>query len=187
MLVDIQESLKVLRKDGTILYPTDTVWGLGCDATKSKAVNNIYKIKNRKEKKSLIILVSSIEEIPNYVEHFPKQISDLIQNYPKPLTIVFPGAKNISKNLIPADGTIAIRVVKNAFCIQLIQELGNPLVSTSANISGSTTPIIYREIAKEIKSKVDYIVKHQQKKLSPASPSSIIKVDHLGNYEMLRS
>lgn len=186
MQTEINNTIKALTKGGTILYPTDTVWGLGCDATNSKAIAKIYKLKSRSEKKSLIILVDHIDRIQEYVETVPKQIEDLINNYHKPLTIVFPKAKNLSKNIIPEDGSIAIRVVKHEFCQKLIKEFGKPIVSTSANISGTPTPVVYREIADIIKSKVNYIVNIEQDKILPSSPSSVIKIDDEGNYEVLR-
>ncbi len=184
---EINNSLKILKKGGTILYPTDTVWGIGCDATNAKAVAKVFNLKSRPEKKSLIILLDEISKISDYVKVFPPQVIDLINSYDRPLTIVFPGAKNLAKNLISDDGAIAIRVVNNAFCKKLISELGKPLVSTSANISGSPTPNVFRDISKYIKEKVDYIVNVDQEKLVPAKPSSVIKIDVNGSYEILRS
>lgn len=186
MKTEITNALQVLKKGGTILYPTDTVWGIGCDAINSKAISKVYNLKSRPEQKSLIILVDSVDRIANYVDKVPQQVHDLINNYHKPLTIVFQNAKNLAKNLIADDGSIAIRVVKNDFCKELIKELGKPLVSTSANVSGTPTPVVYREISEIIKEKVDYIVNVDQEKIEPASPSSVIKVDNDGNYEILR-
>jgi len=186
MQTEIDKSIKILKSGGTILYPTDTVWGIGCDATSNKAVSKVFSIKKRKEKKSLIILLASVEEISNYISHYPSQVSDLINHYHKPLTIVFPGAKNLAKNLIAQDGTVAIRVVKHEFCKNLIKQFGKPLVSTSANISGSQTPIVFRDISSHILDKVNYVVNLEQGKLTPANPSTIIKVDITGNYEILR-
>ena len=187
MQTEINNAIKILAKGGTILYPTDTVWGLGCDATNTKAISKIYKIKSRSETKSLIILVDHVDRIQDYVETVPKQVEDLIKNYHKPLTIVFPKAKNLAKNLIPQDGTIAIRVVNHPFCQQLIQEYGKPIVSTSANVSGTSTPVIFREISDVIKKKVNYIVTIDQNNILPSSPSTVIKVDKDGNYEILRA
>ncbi len=187
MQTEIINTLKILESGGTILYPTDTVWGIGCDATNNKAVAKIFKIKNRKEQKSLIILLDSIDEISKYVRHFPLQVKDLIHHYHKPLTVVFPDAKNLAKNLIAKDGTIAIRVVKHPFCKKLIKEFGKPLVSTSANLSGNPTPNLFRDISTILKKKVNYVVNLEQDSLNPASPSTIIKVDTTGNYEILRA
>jgi len=187
MQTEINKSLKILKKGGNILYPTDTVWGIGCDATSNKAVAKIFAIKSRPEKKSFIILLDSIDKIKDYVEVFPPQVADLIRNYNRPLTIVFPGAKKIAKNLIAEDGSIAIRVVNHPFCKKLIADFGKPLVSTSANVSGSATPILFRDISNYIKGKVDFIVDIDQHKLVPVSPSTVIKIDNTGNYEILRS
>ncbi len=186
MKIEINNSLNVLKKGGNILYPTDTVWGIGCDATNAKAVSKIFAIKSRAEKKSFIILLDDVESIKNYVEKIPLQVNDLILNYNRPLTIVFPGAKNLAKNLISDDGTIAIRIVQHSFCKNLIKELGKPLVSTSANVSGTPTPNLFREISDFIKDKVGYVVNIDQHKLIPTSPSTVIKIDVTGNYEILR-
>lgn len=185
MQKEIDHVLKILKKGGNILYPTDTVWGIGCDATNSKAVAKIFSIKKRKEKKSFIILLDDVGKIKHYVENYPQQIDDLIKNY-KPLTVVFPGAKNLAKNLIAEDGTIAIRIVYHDFCNQLIKAYGKPLVSTSANISGTQTPTLYRDIDDYIKEQVNYVVDVEQDKLTPVSPSTVIKIDAIGNYEILR-
>jgi len=183
---EIKRAIKALQKGGNILYPTDTVWGIGCDATSSKAVAKIFKIKGRSEKKSLIILLDNADKIKDYVADYPQQVSDLLHNYHKPLTIVFPGAKNLAKKLIAEDGSIAIRIIRHEFCNNLIKEFGKPLVSTSANISGVETPLLFRNISDFVKEKVDYIVDYEQNKLHPSSPSSVIKIDDTGNYEVLR-
>jgi len=186
MQAEVTKSLAILKKGGTILYPTDTVWGVGCDATSSKAVSKIFSLKSRNEKKSLIILLDSAHKIKNYVSHFPEQAIDLIDHYHKPLTIVFSGAKNIAKNLIAEDGTIAIRIVKHRFCTELIKKFGKPLVSTSANVSGTPTPAVFRDITEFIKSQVNFVVDYEQDKLEPATPSTVIKMDQNGSYEILR-
>ncbi len=186
MQTEINNALKVLKKGGIILYPTDTVWGIGCDATNSKAISKVYNIKSRVENKSLIILVDEMDRLQNYVANVPDQVKDLIKNYHKPLTVVFPNAKNLAKNLVAEDGTIAIRVVNHEFCKQLIKALDKPLVSTSANVSGTSTPIVFRDISDLIKEKVNYIVNIDQHKLDPASPSTVIRIDDDGNYEILR-
>jgi len=183
---EIQKAIKILNKGGNILYPTDTVWGIGCDATNTKAVAKVFKIKGRSEQKSLIILLDAIEKIKDYVSVYPNQVSDLIENYHKPLTIVFPGAKNLAKNLIASDGSVAIRIIRHEFCKKLIQKFGKPLVSTSANISGDETPLMFRDISDYIKEKVGYVIDHEQDKLHPASPSTVIRIDETGNYEILR-
>jgi len=186
MQTEIDKAIKILSKGGTILYPTDTVWGIGCDATNSKAISKVYNIKSRSEKKSLIILLDHIDHIQDYVKMVPKQVEDLIKNYHKPLTVVFPNAKNLAKNLVPEDGSIAIRIVNHPFCRQLIKTYGKPIVSTSANISGTPTPVVFRDIAEIIKSKVNYVVDIDQNNIHPASPSTVIKIDTSGNYDILR-
>jgi len=183
---EITKAIEVLKKGGSILYPTDTVWGIGCDATNAKAISKIFAIKNRQEKKSFIVLLDHVDKIKDYVNHYPKQVGDLIRNYHKPITIVFSGAKNLAKNLIADDGTIAIRVVKHDFCRKLIQEYGKPLVSTSANISGAETPILFREINNYIIQKVNYVVNIERDNLVPSKPSTVIKMDRTGNYQILR-
>ena len=187
MKKEIDKALKILKKGGNILYPTDTVWGIGCDATNNKAVAAVFSLKKRPEKKSFIILLDQIDKIKDYVEVFPPQVSDLISNYNRPLTIVFPKAKNLSKNLIADDGSIAIRVVRHDFCKRLIHALGKPLVSTSANVSGTQTPLLFRDIDDYIKEKVNYVVDLDQHRINPISPSTVIKIDEKGNYEILRS
>jgi len=183
---EIKKSKDVLKKGGTILYPTDTVWGIGCDATSSKAVAKVFSLKSRNENKSLIILLDSVDKIKDYVKNYPEQASDLIRNYHKPLTIVFSGAKNLAKNLVAEDGTIAIRVVKHEFCSNLIKAFGKPLVSTSANVSGTPTPAVFRDISDYIKSHVNHVVNVEQDNLQPATPSTVIKMDQTGNYVVLR-
>lgn len=187
MQTDIKKAIEVLKKGGTILYPTDTVWGIGCDATNNKAVSKIYSLKNRSEKKSMIVLLDDVNKIKDYVAHYPEQASDLIRDYHKPLTIVFEGAKGLAKGLIADDGTVAIRVVKHDFCKKLIKELGKPVVSTSANVSGDPTAAVFRDITDFIKSKVSYVVGFEQGNLSPATPSTVIKMDATGSYQVLRS
>lgn len=186
MQTEIKKTIEVLKKGGTILYPTDTVWGIGCDATNSKAVAKVFSLKSRKENKSLIILLDSVDKIKNYVQNYPEQASDLIDSYHKPLTIVFSGAKNLAKNLIAEDGTIAIRIIKHEFCNKLIKGFGKPLVSTSANVSGTTTPAVFRDITDFIKSHVNHVVNVEQDNLQPSTPSTVIKMDQTGNYEILR-
>src|SRR5271157_3173642 len=133
---EIKKCVEVLKKDGTILYPTDTIWGIGCDATSQKAVEKIYHLKKRVESKSLIILLADMKEISNYVETIPEIARDLMKNVDRPLTIIYPNAKNLAKNVIAEDNSIAIRIVKNEFCKNLIRTFGKPIISSSANYSG---------------------------------------------------
>jgi L-threonylcarbamoyladenylate synthase len=174
---DIEKCLATLKSGGTILYPTDTIWGIGCDATNAEAVAKIYAIKKRDEKKSMIILLANIADIENYAQAPDENIKSLIANTERPLTIIYPAAKNLAANLINEDGTIAIRVVKDAFCEYLIKAFGKPIVSTSANISGEETAKHFGEISTEIKTSVDYIVEQRQKERGNTAASKIVKWD----------
>ncbi|HNY06659.1 MAG TPA: L-threonylcarbamoyladenylate synthase [Bacteroidales bacterium] len=185
--IEVENALKVLKAGGTILYPTDTIWGIGCDATNARAVENIYKIKQRAESKSLIILVDSFEKIGQYVAKVPDITFDLVSGVEEPLTIVFANAKNLAKNVIAPDKSIAIRIVKNTFCQKLIQQFEKPIVSSSANISGEATPLYFNKIDKEIIRQVDYVVKVGQDNLKEVKPSKIIRINEDGSYEIIRN
>ena len=168
--------IKNLKEGKTILYPTDTVWGIGCDATNEKAVENIYRLKKREESKSLIILVSSIEMLREYLEEIPKKAIEILNSSKKPTTIIYKNPINLAKNTIAFDNTIAIRIPQDDFCIQLINEFGKPIVSTSANISGQDTPKSFSEISKAILQSVDYVVDLHQDKMTEKS-STILKIE----------
>lgn len=183
---DIEACLNVLTTGGIILYPTDTVWGIGCDATNEKAVEKIYALKKRNEEKSMIILVAKESEILKYTQQQEPVIFDYIKGIHKPTTVIYEDACNIAKNLINKDGSIGIRIVKDPFCIELIERLGKPVVSTSSNISGYPPPSFFEDIDNEIKNGVDYIVQHRQNDLTPASPSSVIKLSSDGQVQILR-
>ena len=185
--IEVENALKVLKAGGTILYPTDTIWGIGCDATNVRAVENIYKIKQRAESKSLIVLVDSFEKIGQYVAKVPDITFDLVSGVEEPLTIVFSNAKNLAKNVIAPDKSIAIRIVKNIFCQKLLQQFGKPIVSSSANISGEATPLYFNKIDKEIIQKVDYVVKVGQDNFKEVKPSKIIRINEDGSYEIIRN
>jgi L-threonylcarbamoyladenylate synthase len=183
---EIQQCITVLKRGGKILYPTDTIWGIGCDATNFKAVEKIYKLKERSEIKSLIILIADPEEIENYVEEIPEITWDLMKNVEKPLTIIYPNARNLPKNVIGGDNSIAIRVVKNDFCIRLIREFGKPIVSSSANVSGEPAPLVFRHVSDNIKSSVDYVVNLYQDVLQEVKPSRIIRLKENGEFNIIR-
>lgn len=182
----IAETIKVLNSGGVVLYPTDTIWGLGCDPNNAQAIASIYAIKQRSESKSMLVLVNSIEMLKNYVEFIPEVAYQLIDASTRPLTIIYPKAKNLAKNLIASDGTIGIRVAKCEFCQQLIGEYGKPIVSTSANIAGKKPPLGFFDIDNEIKMAVDYIVPLQLNELSTAKSSDIVKVFKNGQIEVIR-
>lgn len=186
MKEDLQKALSVLKKGGSILYPTDTIWGIGCDATNQEAVSNVYKIKNRKDSKSMIILLDHPNRLLSYIQQVPDVAWELLEVTDKPLTIIYPGAKNLAGNVINENGTIGVRIVKDEFCQKLISAFRKPIVSTSANISGEPGPKIFDDISTEIKEHVDYIVKWRQKESKPALPSSIIKLGVNGDVEIIR-
>jgi len=183
---DIEKSLKVLKRGGIILYPTDTVWGIGCDATNPVAVERIFTIKQRNEKQSMLCLVDGFDMLATYVDDVPGIAIQLMKEAVKPLTMIYLRAKNLAANLIAGDGSIGIRIVQEPFCLQLIKELGKPLVSTSANISGEPTPGIFGEISGKIRTTVDYIVGWRQDDRQPATSSSIIQLNVDGSYQVLR-
>ncbi len=183
---EVQRSLEVLRAGGTLLYPTDTVWGIGCDATSVRAVEKVYKIKQRMESKSLIILLDDIEKLPMYVAKIPEITSDLLRSVETPLTIIYSNAKNLAKNVIAMDKTVAIRIVNEPFCKALIRSFGKPVVSTSANISREPTALTFKEISKEITGKVDYVVNLYQNRLHQTKPSTMIRLYDNGEYVVVR-
>lgn len=186
MQAEIDKTVDVLRKGGVILYPTDTIWGIGCDASNQKAVDNIYKIKKRIEGKSLLILVDSSERIAQYVKEVDHLALDLVNSYDKPLTVIFPGSKNLAKGVAADDKSIGIRVVKDDFCRQVVAKLGKAITSTSANISGMRPPIRFQEISDEIKNGVDYIVNLHQEEIRDLKPSRIIRIKEKGDFEIVR-
>ena len=182
---DIKAASDVLLKGGIILYPTDTIWGIGCDATNEKAVERIYEIKKRVDKEGMLVLLDSANRLLQYVE-VPDVAWELIDVADKPLTIIYPGAKNLAANLLANDGSVGIRIVKDSFCIKLIQQFKRPVVSTSANISGTRSPRIFSEINKEITNSVDYVVKWRQDDLTKINPSGIIKLGLSGEVKVIR-
>jgi len=186
MIEDIKEALAVLQKGGVILYPTDTIWGLGCDACNEEAVKRIYKIKNRVDSKSMLVLMENAALLERYVAEVPEIAYDLIELTDKPLTIIYDGAKNLAKNLIAEDGSIGIRITTEQFSSDLIRRFKRPIVSTSANISGKPSPACFAEIAQEIIDSVDYVVNYRQDENQKAVPSSIIKLGRGGEIKMIR-
>lgn len=182
---DIEACLSVLKEGGIILYPTDTVWGIGCDATNEKAVAKIYALKKRDDSKAMIILVADEREVLQYTAAPDLRVFDYLQSTVKPTTVIYEGAIGLANNLIAADGSIAIRICNDEFCRHLIKRFRKPIVSTSANISGTLSPKSFKEIQEEIKNGVDYIVTHRQNDDTIASPSSVIKWTN-GQVEVLR-
>ena len=172
---DIQNCLQTLRNGGTILYPTDTVWGLGCDATNASAVGKIYDLKKRDDSKALIVLVASEREVLQYTASVDLSLFDYLETVTKPTTVIYEHGLGFAENLTAADGSIAIRICKDEFCKALIKRFGKPIVSTSANISGAATPQHFKYISEEVKAGADYIVEHRQTEENPVQPSAIIK------------
>ena len=198
MNTEIQKAVEVLRQGGVVLYPTDTVWGIGCDATDPEAVAKIYAIKKREDSKSLVLLASDMDMICRYVKEVPEMAIQLVEVNDKPMTIIYPGAVAGEKgnmkasrhclafNTVAEDGTVGIRVPMMDFCRQLVARLGRPIVSTSANISGEPTPKNYAEISEEIKSSVNHIVEPSLEKGATGQSSSIIKVGLDYSIEIIR-
>ncbi len=183
---DIKNALKALRAGGVILYPTDTVWGLGCDATNSEAVKKIYSIKQRTADKSLIILVNSPAMLTRYVDNPPEVALQIAELTESPLTIVYDRGRSLAEGVSSADGSVGVRVSADPFCDALITALRKPLVSTSANISGNTAPAIFDEISDELKESVDYVCLWRQEDRSRAKASSVIRVSGNGVVKILR-
>lgn len=182
---DIQNAIEVLQKGGMLLYPTDTVWGIGCDATNTMAVDKIFSLKKRADSKAMIVLVEEEARIPSLVGQSVIQIFDYIKGIHKPTTVIYQNAKGLAPNLIAEDGSIAIRICKELFCTQLLKKFGRPIVSTSANISGFPTPCSFQDISVEIKEGVDYVVRYRQEEEGLQLPSSIIKWEE-GQIKIIR-
>ncbi len=183
---DVKAALEVLQNGGVILYPTDTIWGIGCDACNEEAVKRIYAIKNRVDSKSMLVLLENAALLDRYVDEVPEIAFDLIEVTDKPLTIIYDGAKNLAKNLIADDGSIGIRITTEAFSSDLIRRFKRPVVSTSANISGKTSPACFAEIDQKIIEAVDYVVKYRQDETQKAVPSGIIKLGRSGEIKIIR-
>jgi len=183
---DIRNALKVLRAGGVILYPTDTIWGLGCDATNAEAVRKIYAIKQRAENKSLIILVNSAGMLTRYVDNPPEVALQMAELTESPLTIVYDRGRSLAEGVASADGSVGVRICADPFCDELITALRKPLVSTSANISGSNAPALFDEISEELKASVDYVCLWRQDDRSRAQASSVIRVSGNGVVKILR-
>ncbi len=183
---DIESSLAALQSGGLILYPTDTIWGIGCDATNPAAVAGVYALKQREAAKSLIVLMADKRDILKYTSQPDLRIFDFLATVTKPTTVIYEGALGLAPNLINADGTIAIRLVDDPFCRHLIKRLRRPLVSTSANISGAAAPAFYREIDERVKAGVDYVVSYRQDDETPREPSAIIKWNAVGEPTVIR-
>lgn len=185
MQKEISNAVQVLTDGGLLLYPTDTVWGIGCDATNVEAVNKLFKLKNRNDRKALICLAADARMLSNYVKEIPEVAFDIFEVSEEPITIVYDDARNLAENLIAQDKSIAIRIPNDDFCFQLIRRFGKPIVSTSANLSGQPTPKSFKEITSHILKGVDYVVNLHREKIF-TKPSSIIKLSANGKVKIIR-
>ncbi|PST82297.1 threonylcarbamoyl-AMP synthase [Pedobacter yulinensis] len=183
---EIEKALDVLKNGGVILYPTDTIWGLGCDATNSEAVKKLLAIKQRPAEKSLIVLLDTDTKLAGYVQEIPEVAYDLIEYAEKPLTLIFDGAKNLAPEVINSDGSVGIRIVKHDFCTQLLQRFRKPIVSTSANPSGAPSPATFDDIDATIKAAADLVIDFEQELRTPKTPSTIMKLGAGGQFSFIR-
>ena len=184
---DIENALKVLKEGGLILYPTDTIWGIGCDATNEEAVAKVYDLKKRSDTKSMLVLLDSENRLNYYLKEVPEIAWDLIEVSDKPLTIIYPGARNLAGNLVAIDSSIGIRITREEFSQALIRKFGKAIVSTSANVSGKKSPSTFSDVDPEILEGVDYVVRYRQDDLQKRQPSGIIRIGLKGEVEVLRN
>jgi L-threonylcarbamoyladenylate synthase len=183
---DLHQALEILKNGGVILYPTDTIWGIGCDATNPEAVEKVFALKGRDKSKSMVVLLHTDNQLAGYVQDVPEVAYELIEAADRPLTIVYDKAKNLAPNAVAADGSVGIRIVNHPFCQQLLLRFKKPIVSTSANLSGQPSAATFDEIDEEIRAGVDYIVKFGQEIQERSKPSVIMKLDSSGKFEFLR-
>lgn len=183
---EVNMAFEVLKDGGLILYPTDTIWGIGCDATNAQAVEKVFKLKGRSEEKSLIVLLDTVNKLQSYVNDVPEIAYDLIEYSENPLTIIYSGAKNLAPNAIAKDGSIGIRVVKHTFCEHLLQRFRKPIISTSANLSGQPSPACFNDISEEIIKGVDFVVNWEQDDTSVRKSSTIMKLEPGGLFSFIR-
>jgi L-threonylcarbamoyladenylate synthase len=186
MQQEVNKAVEVLKEGKIILYPTDTIWGLGCDAMNSAAVKKIFALKRREESKAMIVLISDIGQLRDYVEKIPEIAWDLVDFAENPLTVIYPQGKNVAPELLGADGSIAIRLVRDEFCSKVIYKLRKAITSTSANISSEPAPYNFREIKHEILKGVDYVVNWRQKESGDSKPSTIVKLGLNGEIKFIR-
>lgn len=181
----IDEAIKILNEGGTVLYPTDTIWGIGCDATNEEACQKILDVKKRPENKSFVLLADSFNMVEKYIPDFAEVVYDLVDLSVKPLTIIYPSARGLAKSVLAEDGSVAIRITKDPICLKLIRGMRKPIVSTSANLSGEDFGKKYAEISDEIKKSVDFCVAERTEE-NLTTPSQIIKVDLDGSVKIIR-
>ncbi len=186
MQEEIKKAVEVLKKGGLILYPTDTIWGIGCDATNEEAVKRVYELKQRVDNKSMLVLMDNPAMLQAYVQEVPDIAWDLMELADKPLTIIYDGAKNLAPNLVAPDGSIGIRITNELFSRALCRQFRKPIVSTSANMSGALPPSRFSQIQPEVKNNVDYVVQYRQNDRDKAKPSGIVKLGKDGTIQVIR-
>ena len=182
---NIKQAIETIKKGGTLLYPTDTIWGIGCDATNEEAVEKVIQLKSRGKEKSFIILVDSVNRLERLVPEFPEVCYDLIDFAIKPLTIIYEGVQGLAKNVLAADGSVGIRVTNDPICKKIIQGLNKPIVSTSANFSGEPSPTRFADIPEALKDKIDYILEERISEIR-TQPSSVIKIGKNNSVQIIR-
>ena len=182
---DIKKACEIMEKGGVILYPTDTIWGIGCDATNEEAVKRVFEIKRRADSKAMLVLIDTAAKLNYYVKEVNDVAWDLIELADKPMTIIYDGARNLAPNLLAEDGSVGIRVTNEPFSKQLCQRFRKAIVSTSANISGTPSPAKFSDISDEIKQAVDYVVESRREEAVEAKPSSIIKLNAKGEIKII--
>ena len=183
---DLREALNCLKEGGIILYPTDTIWGIGCDARNSEAVKKIYNLKKRADSKSMLVLVNNEAALEKIIEDIPEITWELLDVAINPLTVIYDNAHGIAPELISQDGSLGVRITKEDFSKELCKRYGAPIVSTSANISGEKAPASFNQISDEIKNGVDYFVKYRQNEMVSKTPSNIIKLGKGGEVKIIR-
>jgi len=183
---DITASLRVLNAGGLILYPTDTIWGIGCDATNEDAVKEVFALKQREESKSLVVLLADIRDLLRFVAHPHPNIANILEKVDRPTTVIYDGALGLAPSVVSQDGSVAIRIVHDTFCRHLVKRLRKPLVSTSANISGQPSPATFADVSPEIKNGVNYVVQYRQHDTTAAQPSRIIRIQGNGDIRVIR-
>ena len=186
MVSEVDKAVQALKEGKVILYPTDTIWGLGCDPTNDEAVSKIFSIKKRNDGKALIVLIEEIGQLYNYVDNIPEIAWDIVEFAEKPLTVIYPTGRNVSSKLLADDGSIAIRLTKDDFCKKVIRKFGKGIVSTSANISGEKSPSSFTKISKEVLESVEHIVSHRQNENMQVPPSTIMKIELDGEVKFIR-
>lgn len=183
---DLDQALDTLKSGGLILYPTDTIWGIGCDATNEEAVQRVFTLKGREKEKSMILLLHNDNQLAGYISEVPEVAYELIEASDKPLTVIYSKGKNLAPSVLATDGSVGIRVVQHPFCTQLLQRFRRPIVSTSANISGAPSARSFYDIDDQIRSGVDYVVNYGQEMIGDGKPSTVMRLDPSGKFEFLR-